>query len=171
MKSWLRLLPVSYNLTMVRALQVSLQALEMILGTLSLSRVARRYVGEKESVRRQLGRGRAAIAHNQRVNDSGLGELLEVRPTDLWYAPQSSGMPHRPLERPADLWYAQQTSGTPYRPLVRPTNHPLRPGNLWHSRELHSKTVLSTWLAVSNSAGWQYGSKTSVLHLLLVALG
>lgn len=46
-------------------------------------RIAVLYVEEEESVRRQLARGRAAIVHNQRVNDSGVGELREVRPTDL----------------------------------------------------------------------------------------
>eukprot|EP00850_Spirogloea_muscicola_P023273 SM000343S12829 [mRNA] locus=s343:91292:94665:- [translate_table: standard] len=46
-------------------------------------RIAVLYVEEEESVRRQLARGKAAILHNQRVTDSGVGELQEVRPTDL----------------------------------------------------------------------------------------
>ncbi|CAI5948570.1 unnamed protein product [Closterium sp. NIES-64] len=46
-------------------------------------RIAVLYVEEEESVRRQLARGRAAIQHNQRVVDSGIGELQEVRATDL----------------------------------------------------------------------------------------
>jgi adenylate kinase len=41
------------------------------------------YVGEKESVERQLKRGRETILHNQRVRDTGVGELLEERATDL----------------------------------------------------------------------------------------
>jgi adenylate kinase len=46
-------------------------------------RIAVLYVEEEESVRRQLHRGRAALAHNQRAKGSGLGELVEVRETDL----------------------------------------------------------------------------------------
>ncbi|CAI5531880.1 unnamed protein product, partial [Closterium sp. Naga37s-1] len=46
-------------------------------------RIAVLYVEEEESVRRQLARGRAAIQHNQRVVDSGIGDLQEVRATDL----------------------------------------------------------------------------------------
>lgn len=41
------------------------------------------FVDEKESVRRQLNRGREAKAHNDEVRESGVGELLELRPTDL----------------------------------------------------------------------------------------
>jgi adenylate kinase len=41
------------------------------------------YVGEKESVERQLARGRETIVHNQRVRDTGVGELREERATDL----------------------------------------------------------------------------------------
>jgi len=41
------------------------------------------FVDEKESVRRQLNRGREALAHNEEVEESGVGELIEVRPTDL----------------------------------------------------------------------------------------
>jgi adenylate kinase len=41
------------------------------------------FVEEKESVERQLKRGRQVIAHNQRVRESGAGELLEERATDL----------------------------------------------------------------------------------------
>ena len=41
------------------------------------------FIDEKESVRRQLYRGEQAQAHNAEVEESGVGELLEVRPTDL----------------------------------------------------------------------------------------
>lgn len=41
------------------------------------------FVDEKESVRRQLNRGREAKAHNDEVRESGVGELIELRPTDL----------------------------------------------------------------------------------------
>lgn len=41
------------------------------------------FVDEKESVRRQVKRGRQAIEHNEEVKESGVGELQEVRPTDL----------------------------------------------------------------------------------------
>ncbi|MCH7228066.1 nucleoside monophosphate kinase [Haloferula sp. A504] len=41
------------------------------------------FVDEKESVNRQLQRGREAQAHNEEVRESGIGELLEVRATDL----------------------------------------------------------------------------------------
>ncbi len=40
------------------------------------------WVGEKESLDRQLKRGRQIIAHNQRVRESGEGDFLEERPTD-----------------------------------------------------------------------------------------
>jgi adenylate kinase len=40
------------------------------------------YVEEKESIERQLKRGRQIIAHNQRVRETGVGELLEERTTD-----------------------------------------------------------------------------------------
>jgi adenylate kinase len=40
------------------------------------------FVDEKESVARQLKRGRETKAHNDEVNRSGAGELLEDRPTD-----------------------------------------------------------------------------------------
>lgn len=40
------------------------------------------YVEEAESVERQLKRGRQIIAHNQRVRETGLGQLLEERVTD-----------------------------------------------------------------------------------------
>ena len=40
------------------------------------------FVDEKESVARQLKRGRETKAHNDEVVRSGLGELLEDRPTD-----------------------------------------------------------------------------------------
>jgi len=41
------------------------------------------FIDEKESVSRQIGRGEKAIIHNKEVEDSGVGELLEVRRTDL----------------------------------------------------------------------------------------
>ena len=41
------------------------------------------YVEEKESVERQLKRGREIIAHNERVRETGVGTLLEERATDL----------------------------------------------------------------------------------------
>jgi adenylate kinase len=41
------------------------------------------YVEEKESVERQLKRGRQIIAHNQRVRDTGVGEPMEERTTDF----------------------------------------------------------------------------------------
>jgi adenylate kinase len=41
------------------------------------------FVEEKESIERQLKRGRQIIAHNQRVREAGTGELLEERATDL----------------------------------------------------------------------------------------
>lgn len=41
------------------------------------------YVEEKESVERQLKRGREIIAHNERVRETGVGKLMEERVTDL----------------------------------------------------------------------------------------
>ncbi|MEM0927172.1 MAG: nucleoside monophosphate kinase, partial [Planctomycetota bacterium] len=41
------------------------------------------FIDETESVRRQLGRGRKVIAHNEEVKRSGIGELWEERPTDF----------------------------------------------------------------------------------------
>ncbi len=41
------------------------------------------YVGEKESIERQIKRGRSVVAHNQRVRETGVGELQEERVTDL----------------------------------------------------------------------------------------
>ncbi len=41
------------------------------------------FVGEKTSVARQLGRGRAIAAHNEQVRRTGVGELAELRATDL----------------------------------------------------------------------------------------
>jgi adenylate kinase len=41
------------------------------------------FVDEAESVRRQILRGERARAHNARVEASGVGELLEIRSTDL----------------------------------------------------------------------------------------
>ncbi|OYV47694.1 MAG: adenylate kinase, partial [Verrucomicrobia bacterium 21-51-4] len=41
------------------------------------------FVDENESVRRQLDRGKKILEHNQAVSQSGVGELEEVRKTDL----------------------------------------------------------------------------------------
>ncbi|MEO1619026.1 MAG: nucleoside monophosphate kinase [Planctomycetota bacterium] len=41
------------------------------------------FIDETESVRRQLGRGRKVIAHNEEVKRSGIGEPWEERPTDF----------------------------------------------------------------------------------------
>lgn len=41
------------------------------------------YVGEKESIERQLKRGQEAVLHNERVRATGIGEPLEERATDL----------------------------------------------------------------------------------------
>jgi adenylate kinase len=41
------------------------------------------FVGEQTSVERQLRRGRELVAHNELVRRTGVGELLEVRPTDV----------------------------------------------------------------------------------------
>ncbi|MEC7486901.1 MAG: nucleoside monophosphate kinase [Verrucomicrobiota bacterium] len=41
------------------------------------------FVDEKESVLRQIKRGKEAVAHNEKVKESGVGEFLEVRVTDL----------------------------------------------------------------------------------------
>src|SRR5947207_8129344 len=41
------------------------------------------FVGEQTSVERQLSRGRELLAHNERVQRTGVGELVEVRPTDV----------------------------------------------------------------------------------------
>jgi hypothetical protein len=41
------------------------------------------YVEEKESVERQLKRGREIVAHNERVRETGVGVLLEERATDM----------------------------------------------------------------------------------------
>ncbi|MEO6569871.1 MAG: nucleoside monophosphate kinase, partial [Opitutaceae bacterium] len=40
------------------------------------------FVDEKESIARQLRRGRATRIHNEEVTRTGIGELLEDRPTD-----------------------------------------------------------------------------------------
>ena len=40
------------------------------------------FVGEQTSVERQLGRGREILAHNERVRRTGVGDLVELRPTD-----------------------------------------------------------------------------------------
>lgn len=41
------------------------------------------FVDEKESVKRQLKRGKNAQIHNEEVRESGIGTLMEVRVTDL----------------------------------------------------------------------------------------
>lgn len=41
------------------------------------------FIDEKESVARQLRRGREILNHNEEVKQSGIGELWEVRKTDL----------------------------------------------------------------------------------------
>jgi adenylate kinase len=41
------------------------------------------FVGEQTAIERQLRRGREIVAHNEAVKRTGVGELLEVRPTDL----------------------------------------------------------------------------------------
>ena len=41
------------------------------------------FVDEKESVKRQLNRGREAMIHNSEVMETGVGEMMELRPTDL----------------------------------------------------------------------------------------
>lgn len=41
------------------------------------------FIDEKESVKRQISRGQQAQAHNEEVLESGVGEMLELRPTDL----------------------------------------------------------------------------------------
>ncbi len=40
------------------------------------------YVEESEAIRRQIGRGKAAAVNNQRVKDTGVGEVQEERATD-----------------------------------------------------------------------------------------
>ncbi len=40
------------------------------------------FVDEKESIARQLKRGRETVAHNEEVKRTGIGELMEDRPTD-----------------------------------------------------------------------------------------
>ena len=41
------------------------------------------FIDEKESVKRQINRGKESLEHNEEVKESGVGELEEVRPTDL----------------------------------------------------------------------------------------
>jgi adenylate kinase len=41
------------------------------------------FIDEKESVKRQVNRGLEAQTHNEEVLESGVGELQELRPTDL----------------------------------------------------------------------------------------
>jgi adenylate kinase len=41
------------------------------------------FVSEQISIERQLKRGRQVAAHNKEVEDTGVGEVLELRPTDL----------------------------------------------------------------------------------------
>lgn len=46
-------------------------------------RIAVLFVEEREAVERQLKRGREIISHNQRVRETGVGDLREERSTDL----------------------------------------------------------------------------------------
>ena len=46
------------------------------------------FIDQNESVKRQINRGEKALLHNDDVKASGVGELIEVRPTDL--DPQAS---------------------------------------------------------------------------------
>lgn len=46
-------------------------------------RIALLFVGEEVSIQRQLKRGREIREHNAQVRASGIGELLEERPTDV----------------------------------------------------------------------------------------
>jgi adenylate kinase len=46
-------------------------------------RVAVLFVDEKESVERQLKRGKEVIEHNKKVKEAGQGEEKEERPTDF----------------------------------------------------------------------------------------
>ena len=41
------------------------------------------FIDQNESVRRQINRGEKAIQHNMEVKASGVGNIIEVRPTDL----------------------------------------------------------------------------------------
>jgi adenylate kinase len=41
------------------------------------------FVGEQTSVERQLRRGRDIVAHNEQVRRTGVGDLVELRPTDV----------------------------------------------------------------------------------------
>ena len=41
------------------------------------------FVGEQTSIERQLRRGREILAHNEKVRKTGVGELVELRPTDV----------------------------------------------------------------------------------------
>lgn len=41
------------------------------------------FIDQNESVKRQISRGEKALLHNEEVKASGVGELIEVRPTDL----------------------------------------------------------------------------------------
>jgi adenylate kinase len=41
------------------------------------------FVGEQTSVERQLRRGREIVAHNEQVRRTGVGEPIELRPTDI----------------------------------------------------------------------------------------
>ncbi|PXA03166.1 adenylate kinase [Coraliomargarita sinensis] len=41
------------------------------------------FIDEKESVERQLNRGRETMSHNAEVEETGIGEKMELRPTDL----------------------------------------------------------------------------------------
>ncbi len=46
-------------------------------------RIALLFVSEEVSIARQLKRGREILEHNRQVRESGIGKLLEERPTDI----------------------------------------------------------------------------------------
>ena len=48
-----------------------------------LFRITVLFVGEQTSVERQLGRGREIGTYNEKVRRTGVGELVELRPTDV----------------------------------------------------------------------------------------
>ncbi|GKT34582.1 putative multi-domain containing protein [Aduncisulcus paluster] len=48
-----------------------------------LFRIVVLYVSEHVAVERQLGRGKKQLAHNKRVEETGIGEIQKVRATDL----------------------------------------------------------------------------------------
>ncbi len=48
------------------------------------------FVEESTSIERQLSRGAEALAHNEKVKKTGVGELIEIRKTDLDYSAAQS---------------------------------------------------------------------------------